>query len=213
MHVRFTLTSRGVPLITNDVLQYFFMMSFNSLITVVSLIVFASRILSLPSIFITKSLTSRSLSPPSILLLIMVVLVLDDSVVLVLDIGDEIVVVTFVVVLVETAVLDRERGVAAKGVTLPVPLARDDLARQRPTPRLDPLYMASWYRPQYGWKSGQGWVCRVLYQACAFCLATGKKLAGFYSNGCKENEFWPFFLRHMRGGISIQKQVHEAPGQ
>ena len=97
--------------------------------------------------FITKSLTSRSLSPPSILLLIMVVLVLDDSVVLVLDIGDEIVVVTFVVVLVETAVLDRERGVAAKGVTLPVPLARDDLARQRPTPRLDPLYMASWYRP------------------------------------------------------------------
>ena len=51
MHVRFTLTSRGVPLITNDVLQYFFMMSFNSLITVVSLIVFASRILSLPSIF------------------------------------------------------------------------------------------------------------------------------------------------------------------
>ena len=88
MHVRFTLTSRGVPLITNDVLQYFFMMLFNSLITVV---VFASRILSLPSIFITKSLTSRSLSPPSILLLIMVVLVLDDSVVLVLDIGDEIV--------------------------------------------------------------------------------------------------------------------------
>jgi hypothetical protein len=144
------------------------MTSFNSLITDVSLIVLVSRFLNLPSMLLTKSLKSLGVSPPSILLLIVVAP--DEDVLLVLVIGAENVVGTTVVTPVTTVlVLDRERGVAAKGDTLP--LAVDTLADLRPTPRLDPLYMASSFEslsPRFyksyelGLKSGQGWVCKIL---------------------------------------------------
>ena len=91
--------------------------------------------------------------------------------------------VTFVVVLVETTVLDRERGVAAKKVTLPVPLARDDLAHQRPTPRLDPLYMASWYRPpsyaSMGGKVGRAGSAESCIPSMCILSCYWKEIGGF----------------------------------